>query len=106
MRKFSKMAVLVLCLMSIVLCQTCFAGDALRKCGRGISNVLFGWVDVPAEMNRTAENTGEAGSFIVGSLKGIAKMVGRMAVGVYEVCTFPVPIPARYDPIIEPEFVW
>jgi putative exosortase-associated protein (TIGR04073 family) len=105
-RRICKTAVLVLCLISIVFCQTCFAGDALRKFGRGFSNVLFGWVDVPAEMNRTAENTSEVGSFIVGSLKGLAKMAGRMAVGVYEVCTFPVPVPARYDPIVEPEFVW
>ncbi len=109
MKRFYRTVVLVWCLTAILSCQTCFAGDALRKCGRGVSNILFGWVDIPAEMNRVKAapgNTSEAGSLIVGSLKGIFKMMGRMAAGVYEVCTFPIPVPAQYDPVVDPEFVW
>jgi len=30
----------------------------------------------------------------------------RMAVGVYEVVTFPFPLPKDYVPVLEPAFVW
>jgi putative exosortase-associated protein (TIGR04073 family) len=42
----------------------------------------------------------------VGLGKGLGHTLLRMGTGVYEVVTFPFPLPEGYRPIVEPEFVW
>ena len=73
--------------------------------GRGISNVLLGWVEIPKtvaeEWRRTEPFTGT----IVGTVKGVVWAVARTFAGFYEIISFPFPIPRDYQPIMYPEYV-
>jgi putative exosortase-associated protein (TIGR04073 family) len=78
--------------------------NALRKLGRGCSNVLFGVVEVPNQFTKVnSEHCGAAG-VTYGIGKGLVRWVGRELVGVYEIVTFPLPVPRGYKPIMKPEF--
>lgn len=76
-----------------------------HKLGRGVVNVLTGWIEIPkqtaAEWRRTDPFTGT----ILGIVKGVVWGIARTFAGFYEVISFPFPIPRNYEPIMEPEFV-
>ena len=77
--------------------------NALRKLGRGIANVLFGIVEVPNQITKaTSEHGGGALPYGIG--KGFVRWFGRELAGVYDIVTFPVPIPKGYKPVMKPEF--
>jgi putative exosortase-associated protein (TIGR04073 family) len=80
------------------------AGDKLV---RGLANTFLGVLEIPRNIHNTtqAENSLLEG-WTVGLGKGLGQAVLRTGVGLYEVVTFPFPIPEGYRPIIEPEFVW
>ena len=77
--------------------------NALRKLGRGLSNVLFGVVEVPNQWTK-ADAAHGGGGVPYGLSKGIVRWFGREFVGLYEVVTFPIPAPHGYRPIMKPEF--
>lgn len=83
-----------------------YAGDPIEKLGRGVTNVATGWVEIPKEIGRNVEKSGDMAGLIVGPFKGIAKAIGRTLAGVYEVVTFLIPLPRRYEPVIEPAYVF
>lgn len=71
-----------------------------RKLGRGMNNVfeVVRW----GEMRRSVEqasllDTQDQG-FTTGAVRGFARSVSRIGIGVYEVVTFPIPIP-NYGPV-------
>jgi putative exosortase-associated protein (TIGR04073 family) len=76
-----------------------------RKLGRGISNILFGAVEIvqtPAELN---DREGNSAGASYGVVRGVGRFFFRFGMGVYEVATFPFPItkgsyrpPYRLDP--------
>lgn len=76
-----------------------------HKLGRGISNLAFGWLEIP----KGIEDVGEEHNFFAGvtwgPLSGIGNAVKRTVLGAYEVVTFPIPAPANFDSPIQPEFV-
>ncbi|MCH2174096.1 MAG: exosortase system-associated protein, TIGR04073 family [Lentisphaeria bacterium] len=71
-----------------------------RKLGRGISNILFGILEVPYTMVQVDREYGGAAGFTWGLIKGVKRFVIRVVVGVYEVFTFW----GKQGTIIEPEF--
>ena len=83
-----------------------YAGDPIRKLGRGIANIATGWAEIPAEIFRESGNEGDAAAMFAAPFKGLAKAIGRTAVGAYEVVTFIIPLPRFYNPVIEPEFIF
>lgn len=70
-----------------------------RKFGRGINN-LFEIVR-GGEVRRTVEQTaltdGPDYSYTTGFVRGFNRTLGRTALGLYEVVTFPIP---SYDPVL------
>lgn len=76
--------------------------NALRKFGRGVSNVFLGLTEIPRQMGITREESGSVAGVFYGAPKGIFFTAGRLLTGLYEVVTFLVP---PYKPVIEPEFV-
>ena len=83
------------------------AQTAIRKLGRGLANIGSCWFEVPSQMMDTAESEGGMAAWTYGLAKGVWMMGTRVVVGVYEVITFPIPIPKDYKPIIkEPEFLF
>jgi putative exosortase-associated protein (TIGR04073 family) len=78
--------------------------NALRKLGRGVSNILFGVVEVPNQITKTTADHGGAAGATYGVGKGLVRWIGRELVGVYEIVTFPIPFPRGYKPVMKPEF--
>lgn len=78
--------------------------NALRKLGRGCSNLLFGVVEVPNQITKVTSDQGGGAGCTYGVGKGLSRWVAREFVGVYEIVTFPVPMPHGYKPVMQPEF--
>ncbi len=76
-----------------------------KKLGRGLSNVVFGWL----EFLKGIQDVGEENNFIAaitwGPLYGLGKTVVRTVAGAYEVATFPIPVPKNFEPLVRPEFM-
>ncbi len=78
------------------------AGD---KLARGLSNTFQGILEVPRNISNTTKMQGLLPGVTVGLGKGLGYGVLRTLVGLYEVVTFPIPVPAGYAPIIQP-YAW
>jgi putative exosortase-associated protein (TIGR04073 family) len=78
--------------------------NALRKLGRGFSNLLFGIVEVPNQYTKAVAEHGGASGVTYGLSKGVVRWFARELTGVYEIVTFPVPYPKGYQPVMKPEF--
>jgi len=89
-----------------LLTQTAIAQDPAIKLGRGLANVLTGWVELPKNIYDTCVEENILSGFTVGLAKGIGMTIVRTGAGVYEVVTFPFPVPEGYVPVLEPEFVF
>ena len=72
------------------------------KLGRGVSNALGGWLEIPATAHAWYSQRDTAGSLIGGTVHGVVRGIGRTAVGLFETATFLLPIPAGYAPIVPP----
>lgn len=78
--------------------------DAIRKFGRGFSNIFFGWTDLPMIVHQEDSRNGPAAALTYGLAKGFARFGQRFGVGIYEIATFPIPWPHGYWPTVNPEF--
>ena len=104
MRKALIICVAIVTILSIA--TVSFAQDPAKKLGRGIANILTGWVEIPKHIYNTSIETNPLVGLTVGTAKGIGMSIVRTGAGVYEVITFPFPLPEDYMPILEPEFVF
>lgn len=77
-----------------------------RKFLRGVQNVAFFWAEIPKEIHRDWQNVDPFTGLFTGTGKGLYKGGMRLGVGVFEVLTFPLDVPANYQPIIYPETVF
>ena len=85
----------------------CYAeGDAFTKLGRGVANVLTGWVELPKNIYNTSIEENAFAGMTLGLAKGLGMTLVRTGSGVYEVATFPFPLPDDYKPVMEPEYVF
>ena len=78
--------------------------NPLRKLGRGFANVLFGFIEIPNQYTKAVSEHGGASGITYGVPKGFVRCIGREFVGVFEIITFPAPVPAGYKPVMRPEF--
>ena len=81
------------------------SANMMHKLGRGVVNVLTGWIEIPKNIAVEWKKTDPFSGFIVGALKGFGWGWGRTVSGAYDVLTFPLPVPAQYKPLMEPEFI-
>ncbi len=77
-----------------------------KKFSRGAANFSLGWIEVPKQIARVSTRSGWVPGLVLGPIQGLGMFVARTVAGAYEVLTFPAPVPLRYQPMIEPEFVW
>jgi putative exosortase-associated protein (TIGR04073 family) len=73
---------------------------AFSKLGRGVSNALLGWLEVPLNVHKHYTTSDTVGSGLTGAAVGLFKGAVRMGVGVYETVTFFLPYPEQYAPIL------
>lgn len=81
---------------------------SLTKLGRGISNIIFGWAELPMTFDKKLKE-GKPLGYLVGVVPvlGTARAVMRTSTGVFEVVTFPVTDKeVNFRPILEPEFLF
>lgn len=84
----------------------CFAQDAFSKLGRGVANTLTGWVELPKNIYETSVDQNALSGMTLGLAKGAGMTIVRTGAGIYEVATFPFPLPQDYKPILDPEYVF
>ena len=78
-----------------------------RKLGRGISNLLFGWSELPTQIAtvNTYEGNSAAGGY--GVVRGVSRSVMRTAAGIFEILTFPAPVVrGTYYPVLDLDTHW
>lgn len=79
-----------------------YGHDVGMKLGSGLSNLALGWVEFPKNMINTTNETNVIFGLSGGFLKGGLHTLGRIASGLVDVITFPLPT----QPITNPNFVW
>ncbi len=84
----------------------CFANDAFTKLGRGVANTLTGWIELPKNIYKTSVDENALAGVTLGLAKGAGMTIVRTGAGIYEIATFPFPVPQDYKPILEPEYVF
>ena len=87
-------------------CAQMKSGDAMTKLGRGVINIVTGWVEIPKRIYETSQGQGVAAGWTWGILRGLGYGFVRTAAGVYELVTFPFPAPPNYEPVIQPAYVF
>jgi putative exosortase-associated protein (TIGR04073 family) len=80
-------------------------GRMMHKLGRGVTNIFTCWVEIPRNIAEEWERTDPISGLITGGIKGVGWGFARFATGVYETFTFPVPVPADYAVMMEPEYI-
>ena len=75
-------------------------GPAFTKLGRGVSNFLLGWLEIPLNVHKRYTTSDTVGSGLAGTAVGIFKGAVRTGVGLYETVTFFLPLPENFEPIL------
>ena len=96
----------VLFVLTLSTATVCFANDAFTKLGRGVANVLTGWVEIPKNVYNVSVEENALTGATLGLAKGAGMTIVRTGAGIFEIATFPFPLPQDYKPILEPEYVF
>ena len=64
---------------------------ATRKLGRGLSNILYGFIEIPEQMVRKQDGHGRKAEWTYGIADGTHRGLRRLGYGFYEVLTFTCP---------------
>jgi len=81
---------------------------ALTKLGRGLSNVMLGWAEIPVTFDKKLKQ-GKPLQYLLGvaPVLGTARAVMRTSTGVFEVVSFPFSDrEVNYEAVLEPEFIF
>ncbi len=81
---------------------------SLTKLGRGLSNIMFGWVEIPMTFD-TKMKQGKPLAYLLGVVPvlGSARAVMRTGTGVFEAVTFPfTDKDVNYEAVLEPEYIF
>ena len=79
---------------------------AIGKLGRGIVNLITGWVEIPKGIYDVSQRHGVLSGLTLGTLRGTGYGFIRTVAGGYEAVTFPFPAPPHYRPVMRPEFIF
>lgn len=81
---------------------------ALTKLGRGLSNIMLGWAEIPVTFDRKVKEEKPLGYLLgVAPVLGLARAFVRTTTGVYEVVTFPKSdLEVNFEPLLEPEYIF
>ena len=81
---------------------------ALTKLGRGFSNILLGWAEIPVTFDKKLKQGKPLGYLIgVAPVLGMARAMMRTSTGMFEVVSFPFSDrEVNYEAILEPEYIF
>ena len=78
-----------------------------RKLGRGISNMFFGWTEIPVTIGKVNSEEGNAAAASYGVVRGTGRAFARFGVGFYEALLWPIPVyKETYYPVLRSEIPW
>jgi len=87
-----------------------WAQDPIHKMGRGVVNVLTGWIELPKQLHLGIQEDNPVAGLSWGLVKGAGLTVLRSGVGIYEAVTFPLPYPkdfaSPYDQMELSDYAW
>jgi len=90
--------------------QPAFAQDPIHKFGRGVTNVLTCWVELPRNFHQGMQESNPVFGVGWGVVKGSGLTFTRLAVGAYEAVSFLIPYPNAYGSPYEgmelPDYAW
>lgn len=111
--RLSVMKKLLLLAAVLLVSQSAFAVETessgpLRKLQRGFVNIALSPMEISTELAKEKNDNADQmlPSWMSGSVRGVAFMGGRALAGVYDIVTFPIPLPKEYGPLVQPEFPW
>ena len=105
MKRF--VVVLVAVAMCLGFISAVYAGNPGDKLARGITNSLSGLLEIPLTIGEEWKASNNAGiGIFVGLFKGFFWAIGRTCSGLYDILTFPIPLPKDYDSLMKPDYVW
>jgi putative exosortase-associated protein (TIGR04073 family) len=81
---------------------------SLTKLGRGLSNIMFGWAEIPVTFDKKLKE-GKPLGYLLGVVPvlGGARAVMRTSTGVFEVVSFPFSDRSvNYEAVLEPEYLF
>jgi len=73
---------------------------------RGVINLVTGFGEFPKQIYLVWKDEGWVQGMYRGPFEGIGMSIARTVGGAYEVVTFPIPVPAHYQPMMLPEYTW
>lgn len=81
---------------------------ALTKLGRGLSNILLGWAEIPVTWDKKLKEGKPLGYLIgVAPVLGTARAFMRTGTGVFEMVTFPFSDQdVNYEAVLEPDYIF
>ncbi len=103
-RKIGTGILLFIFIASIVPCLYA-ADDPATKFSRGIVNIVTSPGEYFVQITKLCERHDPMTALLGGLFHGTYRMAERIGVGIYDILTFPVPIPEDYKPLIEPPTV-
>jgi putative exosortase-associated protein (TIGR04073 family) len=72
-----------------------------RKLGRGVSNMLFGWSELPTTIAKVNDTEGNSAAGGYGVVRGVGRSFMRFHAGLFEVLTWPIPVVrGTYFPVL------
>ncbi len=104
--KYRGLIIAVVMVIVLAVATSSYAQDPAKKLGRGLANILTGWIELPKNIYDVSVEDNPLAGLTIGLAKGIGMTIVRTGAGIYEVVTFPFPIPEDYAPVLEPEFVF
>ncbi|MFH1381109.1 MAG: exosortase system-associated protein, TIGR04073 family [Candidatus Omnitrophota bacterium] len=101
-----KRTTICFCIIALFLSSSfAYAGEPIEKVKRGAMNIISCPFEIGNGMKQANEQGGIGAAYSWGIVNGILRMGLRAIVGVYELVTFPIPIPKDYEPIMtDPEY--
>jgi putative exosortase-associated protein (TIGR04073 family) len=78
-----------------------------RKLGRGLSNMLFGWSEIPVTIATVNGREGNSAAAGYGVVRGTGRAFVRFGVGFYEALLWPIPVYRdTYFPVLRNDIPW
>lgn len=78
-----------------------------RKLARGVSNMVFGWSEIPVTIGQINTKEGNAAAASYGVIRGTGRAFARFGVGFYEAILWPIPIyKGTYYPVLRSDVPW
>ena len=82
------------------------AEDSLDKLGRGLTNVITCPGEYIVQFYVSSEGNNPLKAFFGTIVNGTIGTLTRAGAGVYDIATFPLPLPRDYSPVLMPETIF